>query len=434
MSSKTALKETFSLDHLNAWRMHTQWLDRPFKGRGLLDLMRSIGWIYSPGCSTPYLSIWARTSRFRPSTLDRLVFKDRKLVQLDTLRGCTMLVPREQAPIALRVRSQRFTELSRQAKPLMPITDPEMEKLKKAVIQALAGQTRTYEDLLDEVPAGLVRDFPPSLRRYGLAGSLWLAINLLKEEGRIVRLQAARRLDTPEYSFALLSDLLPDTDLFSLKPEHANVELAAEYFLREGPARVRDFAWWAGIHVTEAMRALEEVSPSVVSVRVQGSRDPFFMSSSLVEEFRDFSPPQSPVVNFIPYRDIYLKGQREVVDRFVPSRHYDKPFLRLSGKLMNDPLATVIRDGRVVGVWDWDPDAGGRLDFELFEEDLSRGVKSRIARRAKELDAFITESLGQVRLQGFDYGRHQMTRIRDLKRHWGQGASVDVAVARAAGR
>jgi len=33
-----------------------------------------------------------------------------------------------------------------------------------------------------------------------------------------------------------------------------------------------------------------------------------------------------------------------------------------------------------------------------------------------------------VRLQGLDYGPHQMTGIHDLKVFWGKGAQVDVRV------
>ena len=94
------LKKPVSLSHLNSWRMHRQFLDRPFESSSLLDLVNAIGWIYSPGCSTPYLSLWARLSSFKTEDLNKLVFDDRKLVQLETLRGCTMLVPRSQAAVA----------------------------------------------------------------------------------------------------------------------------------------------------------------------------------------------------------------------------------------------------------------------------------------------------------------------------------------------
>ena len=416
-------KQEFPIAYLNSWRIHRQWLDRPFAGRSLLDVIRATGWVYSPGCSTPYLSLWARTGRFRPASLDRLVFRDRKLIQLETLRGCTMLVPREQAAVALRIRSRAFTELAKQARSLMPVTDGEMERLKRAVTEVLESGPGSHADILKAVPAELVRPFPPSLRRLGLTGSLRLAINLLKEEGRIVKLQSAKRLDTTEYSFALVSGVLPEVDLFEFKTERANAELAQHYFAVEGPARIRDFAWWAGINVTEAMRAAEEVRPRLVPVPVAGSRDKFLIGETLVDEFRDFRPSGEPSVNLIPYRDTYLKGQREIVGRFVRQEHFDRPFARWKGKLINDPLATVVSDGQVVGIWEWS--GKGRLEFLLFDE-VPGPVLARIEERAAELERFIGAHLGAFRLQGLDYGKNQMTAIHQLRDYWGHGAQADV--------
>src|SRR5437867_7425477 len=141
------VRKPVSLEHLNAWRMRRQFLDRPFGSKNLVDLIKSIGWIYSPGCSTPYLSVWARMSPFRAEDLHRVVFDDHKLIQLETLRGCTMLVPRDQATIALRIRTRTFTELSKQACQQMPITEVEMGQLKGGSLQSLHSGPRTSEQL-----------------------------------------------------------------------------------------------------------------------------------------------------------------------------------------------------------------------------------------------------------------------------------------------
>ena len=419
--------KAFSFNHLNAWRMHRQWLDRPFTGRSVVDLVKSVGWIYSPGCSTPYLSVRARMPRFRRSALDRLVFKERKLVQLETLRGCTMLLPRSQAPIALKIRSRTFTELAKQARPLMPITDGEMERLKALVLIALGNGPLNHDEILDEVPSSLVRAFPAELRRIGMTGSLWLAINLLKEDGRVLKIQSRKRLDSTEYSFALLNDVLPEVAPFGLQTEQANIELATQYFRTEGPARVKDFAWWAGVNVTDAMRAAAEIRPRLQSLSVENSRDEFLISETELEQLSDFGPTRSPTVNFIPYRDIFLKGQREVVNRFVRKEDSDKPFSRWKGKLINDPIATVINNGEVVGVWEWNSSKRRKLDFVLFDTNTPKKVETLVRQRGAELGSFIEKNLGEIRLQGIDYGRHQMTGIRDLKVYWGQGTQVDVA-------
>ena len=346
------VKKPVSLSHLNSWRMHRQFLDRPFGSNKLLDLINSIGWIYSPGCSTPYLSLWARLSSFKTEDLDKLVFDERKLVQLETLRGCTMLVPRNQAAVALRIRPRTYTELAKQARQQMPVTDAEMDKLKTKLIQELEGGTRTSSQLDAAVPRTLIKDFPPELKRIGFINSLSLALNLLKEEGRIIKIQTRKRLDSTEYSYILLSELLPDVDPFAMRNNEAWARLAAQYFKAESPARSKDFAWWAGINVTDAIKGIEEVKPKLVAVAIEGSKDEYLIPESDVDEFYRFSPEDSPS-NLIPYRDTYLKGQREIVDRFLGVEHADKPFSRWKGKLINDPIATVVRNGQVVGVWEW---------------------------------------------------------------------------------
>ena len=168
------LKKQVSLPHLNSWRMYRQFLDHPFESNNLLDLINAVGWIYSPGCSTPYLSLWSRLSSFRTEQLNKLVFDERKLVQLETLRGCTMLVPRNQAAVALRIRPRTYTELTKQAR--LPVTDAEMDKLKTKLIQELEEGSKTTTQLQAAIPRILIKDFGPELKRIGFINSLSLAL------------------------------------------------------------------------------------------------------------------------------------------------------------------------------------------------------------------------------------------------------------------
>ena len=420
------VKRPVPISHLNRWRMHRQFLDRSFSSKNLLELIKSVGWIYSPGCSTPYLSLWARMGSFKAEDLHKLVFDEHKVVQLETLRGCTMLVPRDQANVALRIRTRTFTELSKQARQQMPVTDAEMEKLKVAILKSLHSGAKTSEQIQHAVPSNLARDFGPDLKRIGLTNSLSLAINLLKEEGKLLKIQSKKRLDTMDYSFVLASSILPDADPQNLRMEAACAQLAQQYFKAEAPARIKDFAWWAGINVTDAIRGAGEVKPKLIPIQVEGTPDEFLISESDLDEFFSFEP-QEFAINFIPYRDTYLKGQREIVNRFVSSEHGDKPFSRWKGKLINDPLATIILNGRVVGVWEWSDDEDN-VDLLLFDSNIPKSTEKAIHKRAGDLADFIRSTLGEVRLQGLDYGPHQMTGIHDLKAFWGKGAQVDVRV------
>jgi len=418
-------RKPVSLQHLNAWRMQRQFLRHSFGSKNILELIKSIGWIYSPGCSTPYLSLWARLNSFKTEDLNRLVFDERKLIQLETLRGCTMLVPRDQAAVALRIRTRTFTELAKQTRQQMPVTDLEMEKLKNAILRTLESGSKTIDQLHRGAPRDLVRDFGPELKRIGFTNSLSLALNLLKEEGRVIKIQSRRRLDSTEYSYILLSELVPEVDPFAVRNEEACARLAAQYFKAEAPARVRDFAWWAGINATDAMRGAGEIKPKLVPIAVEGTKDEYLISEAEIDQLYAYTLQESSI-NLIPYRDTYLKGQREIVDRFLSSEHADKPFSRWKGKLINDPLATIIRDGQVIGVWEWN-ESNEEVDLLLFE-NTPKPIEKVVRKRAAELAGFIRNNLGEIRLQGLDYGPYQMTGIHDLKAFWGKGAQVDVRV------
>ncbi len=156
---------------------------------------------------------------------------------------------------------------------------------------------------------------------------------------------------------------------------------------------------------------------------IEGSKDEYLIPEPDVDEFYRFSPEDSPS-NLIPYRDTYLKGQREIVDRFLGVEHADKPFSRWKGKLINDPIATVVRNGQVVGVWEWN-ESTRNVDLILFET-TPKPVEKALRKRAADLADFIRKDLGQTRLHGLDFGPHQMTCIHDLKAFWGKGAQVDV--------
>jgi hypothetical protein len=306
---------------------------------------------------------------------------------------------------------------------MMPVTDPEMDRLKTKLLQELEGGTQTAEKLQASIPRNLVKDFPPELKRIGFINSLSLALNLLKEEGRILKIQTRRRLDSTEYSYILLSQLLPELDPFAMRNQEAWTRLAAQYFKAESPARVRDFAWWAGINVTDAIKGIEDVKPKLVPISVEGSKDEYLIPESDVDELHSFAAHETPF-SLIPYRETFLKGQREIVDRFLSVEHADKPFSRWKGKLINDPLATIVRDGMVVGVWEWNEGAD-KVDLILIES-TPKPLEKAIQKRASELAEFIKKDLGQTRLHGLDFGPHQMTCIHDLKVFWGKGAQVDV--------
>lgn len=69
-------------------------------------------------------------------------------------------------------------------------------------------------------------------------------------------------------TITLLDDWLPPS---KIPPrDEALARLARRYFQSHGPATVQDFAWWSGLNLTEAARALESVREDFVSEVADG--------------------------------------------------------------------------------------------------------------------------------------------------------------------
>ena len=79
--------------------------------------------------------------------------------------------------------------------------------------------------------------------------------------------------DGKQQTFALLDEWLPSAR--TLDRGEALGELARRYFESHGPATVQDFAWWAGLTVTDARTGLESAQAGARERR--GGRPPFLV-------------------------------------------------------------------------------------------------------------------------------------------------------------
>jgi Winged helix DNA-binding domain len=70
-------------------------------------------------------------------------------------------------------------------------------------------------------------------------------------------------------TFVLLEEWVPPAPV--LDREEALAELARRYFTSHGPATLADFAWWAGLKVSDAKSGLAQVSSQLEQVSVDGT-------------------------------------------------------------------------------------------------------------------------------------------------------------------
>jgi hypothetical protein len=71
-----------------------------------------------------------------------------------------------------------------------------------------------------------------------------------------------------QQTFVLLDEWVPHSH--ELSREESLAILTKRYFASRGPATIHDFAWWAGLTITDAKRGLEATKSELINDQIHG--------------------------------------------------------------------------------------------------------------------------------------------------------------------
>lgn len=223
-------------------------------------------------------------------------------------------------------------------------------------------------------PADLVAAATRSAKTDGVA--IGTVLRMLAYEGKLVRVGApGLRSDTVRYiaTDVWLGHAL-DPDPSAEVREAARAWLAGRYLAAFGPARVADFAWWAGITKGAARRAI--ATHETVDVG-----EGLLLPAPDEAVFAKTVAPKGSVVllpKWDPYTMAYAPdGRARLVDPAVQARVYPG---------MGDGLPAVLVDGKIVGLWTLNKGASATLD--LFAPLVKKG-RAEVDRRFEQVAALL---------------------------------------------
>ncbi|HXU72744.1 MAG TPA: crosslink repair DNA glycosylase YcaQ family protein [Polyangia bacterium] len=350
---------------LDWWRWRRQGLDEP-RGSAAEILTRS-GWMRSVGGAGPYLGLFAR-GRLSRGDVDAAVGA-LAIHELPSARGCTYVVPAADYAVALRA-SQGHGDAATvaMAKKYLGVTDQEIERLCKAIVDALDKAPLDPKGL-KEALGGAVRHLGDEGKKRGTTTTLSLGLGLLQSGGEIRRVPEDGRLDRQRYRYARWKS----SPLGKTKLDDATLarELATRFFRWTGPGTAAELAWWAGIGVKQAKAAIAELSLA----DVDGER---VMFADDREELMCGKPPKSPPVRLVGSLDN----------------------LWHLGKLEIDHHA-IVAGGARVGVWEFDFEAQ-KIVWALTDKAAAKDKPKGLEKAVAEMEAFARDQLGDVRSFSLD--------------------------------
>jgi hypothetical protein len=308
-----------------------------------VDVVRALVAVQAQDYGAGLWAIGQRTSGATRADVERAL-ADREIVRTWPMRGTLHVVAREDVHWLLALLAPRVIKRAASRHRQLGLDAKTFSKSRALFEKELVGTSMTRPELFEILARAKIS--PKDQRGIHILGALAME--------RVLCFGAHRG---KQPTFALLDEWVPKSRV--LDGDEALAELARRYFVGHGPASVDDFAWWTGLNLTEARRALE-------SVRGE-------LESHVVGEVTYWSGPLTSAkpgtAHLLSAWDEYTVGYRDR-SAILDARYVTKS--------LNALAWCVAVDGRLVGLWRRDK---GRVTIEPFGKlGAARAIDRAIAR------------------------------------------------------
>lgn len=389
---------------LRAWWAHRQGLTEKGMKGSAADILAKTGWARSVGGAGPYLTLHARAGIGRKAADASLASVE--IHELPSARGCTYVVPAADYGLALTVGQGFGTDAQMNVARKLGVTDAEIDKLKSAIVKALAEGPLTPEELR-AATGGAARSLGDAGKKKGLTTTMPVALGQLQSEGEIRRIPVDGRIDQQRYRYAAWRP----NPLESYRPsrDEAYTELARRFFGWIGPATLAEFRWFSGLGVKAAKAAAEPLG--LVAMEAGDER---MLLPRDREELRAFAVPKKSHYVLVSSLDGLTHLRRDVKGLLADADRKRRVFVEkgreLLGLLGDLPSHGIFDRGRLVGLWEYDVDSKSIAWMSFVPRDKT--LEAAVART----EEFVRADLEDARSFSLDSPRSRVPRIEALRK------------------
>jgi hypothetical protein len=308
--------------------IHRRLVNQRIEGVRLEKPEEVVRWLGAIQAQDYLQSLWAIGLRLKSPTVANIeeAILDGKIVRTWPMRGTLHFVPPEDARWMLKLSASRMLAKDGRRLKQLGLNEEIMEHCKELFHDALKGNNRlSRQDMMRLVEEGGIST--ENQRGYHI---LWY----VAQSGLI----CLGPMHDKQQTFVLLDEWAPNSR--DLSREESLTELAGRYFASHGPATIHDFAWWAGLTVTEARAGLEAAKPELSSEAIGGKE--YWMKSDAPGHMAYDESSVALLPGFdeylISYKDRSALLAEEHASKVVPGRNgVFRP--------------VIVVGGRVVGTW-----------------------------------------------------------------------------------
>ncbi len=288
------------------------------------EVVRWLGAIQAQDYAQALWAIGLRTQQPTVTDIEQAI-AERTIIRTWPMRGTIHFVPPEDAKWMLKLSASRMIARDGRRLEQLGLDEAIIERCKALFSEALKGGKRLSRSSM----MALLEDAGISTKNQRGYHILWHTA----QTGLI----CLGPMQDKEQTFVLLDEWVPNAR--ELSREEALAELAGRYFASHGPATVHDFAWWAGLTVTEAKAGLEAANPRLIAEKINGK------DHWMTEQTLNYAHDDSRVY-LLPGFDEYLLGYKDR-SAVLAVEHAPRIVPGSNGVF----LPTIVVAGQVVGTW-----------------------------------------------------------------------------------
>ena len=292
---------------------HFQTPGEVVKWLGAIQAQDYLGALWAVGC---------RLKGMKQANIEKAI-TDKTIIRTWPMRGTLHFVPPEDAKWMLQLLTPRVIARAASEYRKSGLDKKVFTKSKDVFLKALeGGKILSRKEMYEALEKAKI----------DTAGTRGLHIlGVLAQEGLICFGPRVGK----QQGFVLLEEWIPNSK--TVNGDEALTELSLRYFTGHGPATMQDFAWWSGLTITEAKKAIGLVKKILVEVKLNGQS--YWMKEGPLTRTR------ASGIYLLPAFDEYLVGYKDR-SAALESLHLRKVFT-ING--IFNPV--VIINGKIAAVW-----------------------------------------------------------------------------------
>lgn len=317
--------------------------------------------------TTPYLSLFARSPAFSKTGFEHLLYGSSQFAKIRCIRKTMFIHTTSMVPLVFAATSTLVGDASRKYMLARGVSEQLYTQRSSEIQNLLIEGDKTAS----EIRAALQAEEDISAILYTMC-----------DTGLLIRRKPVHGWKDKTHSYGLFRNHFPNLDLTGIDEGRALSMLVEKYISAYGPVSEEDIIWWLGLGKSRARRALNAIRSRVCEIEIKSLPGSFLLLVTQLDQLHDTPGGARGVVNVLPALDSYLMGYK------LRARYLDPRIVPLAFDRSGNVTATILLDGKIIGVWDFEDGDPGLFKFLLFK-GVPQSLKNSFLAQGRLVGAFM---------------------------------------------